>query len=109
HRRIGEHRRDLLVPLFYLLDSLSHPTTRRRCEHTTRADAQEPGQAPAPGRLLRGALVSVALTEALHPPRRVHQLLLAGKVRVTRRTDFHLNARLCRPRLQRVAARTVDG
>src|SRR5690606_8388462 len=66
------------------------------------------GEPRLPVALLRGALVPVPLAEPLHAARSVHQLLLAGEVRVTRRADLDLDARLGRPRLQRIAAGAVD-
>lgn len=42
----------------------------------------------------RRGFLPVASVEAVHPTRRIYQLLLAGEKRMTRRTDFNMQVAL---------------
>src|SRR5207244_1309210 len=56
----------------------------------------------------RRVLLGILPPETLHPPRRIHQLLLAGKERMAVRADFHRDIALMgRPGNKRVAARAM--
>jgi hypothetical protein len=48
------------------------------------------------------------LAEALDPSGGIHELLLTRVVRVAFSADFHVNGRVGRPRLERIAARTLN-
>src|SRR2546421_8296204 len=56
-----------------------------------------------------GGSLAIAPIESIHASRGVYQLLLAGKERVARRTNFHVQiALLRRTRLKSLAARAGD-
>src|SRR5690606_16147101 len=110
---IGEEAGELLVAAFDVSDAVVHGAIGYRLsaighDRAARLQAREPGRGPRlfPA-LLAGDGAAVALSEALHAARGVHQLLLPGVERVAGGADLDVDVRHRRARLPRAAAGAV--